>query len=54
MTGMAEALAARGWDLSVRPHLEEELATYRNISRTRHVSGLIIPEPLPRMSAFSC
>ena len=43
MTGMAEALTARGWDLSVLVprSVDEELEMFRNISRTRHVSGLV-------------
>ena len=54
MTGMAEALTARGWDLSVLVprSLDEELAMYRNISRTRHVSGLIISRTLTKDIRF--
>ena len=54
MTGMAEALTSRGWDLSVLVprSLEEELETYRNISRTRHVSGLIISRTLTKDVRF--
>ena len=54
MTGMAESLTARGWDLSVLVprSLDEELAMYRNISRTRHVSGLIISRTLTKDIRF--
>ena len=44
MAGMAEALNAKGWDLSVLvpESAEEEIEMFQKISRARHVSGLII------------
>ena len=54
MTGMAEALTARGWDLSVLVprSVDEELEMFRNISRTRHVSGLVISRTLTKDVRF--
>ena len=44
MAGMAKALAAYGWDLTVLvPHsVDEELELFQRIARTRHISGLVI------------
>jgi LacI family transcriptional regulator len=44
MAGMAKALAAYGWDLTVLvPHsVDEELELFQKIARTRHISGLVI------------
>lgn len=54
MAGMAETLTARGWDLSVLVprSAEEEIEMFRKISRTRHVSGLIISRTLTRDVRF--
>ena len=44
MAGIAKALAKYGWDLCViAPQTtEEELAIFKKIARTRHISGLVI------------
>ena len=44
MAGMARALAAYGWDLTVLvPHsFDEELEMFQRIARTRHISGLVV------------
>lgn len=54
MAGMAETLTARAWDLSVLVprSAEEEIEMFHKISRTRHVSGLIISRTLTRDVRF--
>jgi LacI family transcriptional regulator len=54
MAGMAEKLNAKGWDLSVLvPNsAEEEIEIFQKISRTRHVSGLIISRTLTHDARF--
>ncbi len=54
MAGMAETLNSRGWDLSVlMPNsAEEEIEMFYRISRTRHVSGLIVSRTLTHDARF--
>ena len=44
IAGLATALAGRSWDLTVLApnNVEEEMAIFQKIARTRHLSGLVI------------
>ena len=44
IAGLATSLAGRGWDLTVLApnNVDEEMAIFQKIARTRHLSGLVI------------